>query len=210
MKLILPIILLIAAVVAAIVIVAFVIRGDIFNAPLRINATVILERVQNMSALVTTRYSYSSMVTSEREMPGILAGLYGESMAMIAVGYVTAGIDLSKLGDGDVEFEDGVLSLHLPAPELQDCFLNEQDSYIVSYNSGVFARNAPNIDSEARRFAVHKFRDAALESGILDEAQNQAKVALEEFVNLVSVGDIKGLNITLREGDVTVLPESCA
>jgi hypothetical protein len=210
MKKVLPIILLIAAVVAAIVIVAFVIQGDVFNAPLRINATVILERVQNMSALVTTRYSNSSMVTSEREMPGILSGLYGESMAMVAVGYVTAGIDLSKLTEDDVEFENGVISLRLPTPELQDCFLNEQDSYIVSYNTGIFARNLPNIDIEARRFAIHKFRDAAPESGILDEAQNQAKVALEEFINLVSSGDITGLQITLRESSETVFPDSCA
>lgn len=210
MKKALSIVLVITALVIGIVVVILVFRGGIFNAPRRINATVILERVQNMSALVTTRYSYSSMVTSEREMPGILGGLYGESMAMIAVGYVTAGIDLSKLTEDDVEFENGVISLRLPTPELQDCFLDEQASYIVSYNTGIFARNIPNIDTEARRFAIHKFRDAALESGILDDAQNQAKVALEEFINLVSSGDITGLQITLRESSETVFPDSCA
>jgi hypothetical protein len=197
--------------IAAMVATLFLVQQGILGTPPRLNATVVLERIQKMSKLVTTRYSYSSMVTSERDMPGILAALYGEKLAMVAVGYVTAGVDLSTLTQEDVTFENGVLSLNLPAPTLQDCFLNEQQSYVVSYATGIFARNMPNMDADARRFAVHQFRDSALESGILNEAQDQAKVAIEEFVNLVSVGDVKGLKLTQREPNPeVVLPESCA
>src|SRR3990172_2140282 len=92
--------------IAAMVATLFMVQQGILGTPPRLNATVVLERIQKISSLVTTRYSYSSMVTSERDMPGILAALYGERLAMVAVGYVTAGVDLSTLTQEDVTFEN--------------------------------------------------------------------------------------------------------
>ncbi|MBI5669669.1 MAG: DUF4230 domain-containing protein [Chloroflexi bacterium] len=95
------------------VIIALVVIGVLFaqqqgmfpwlNNGYRINANIVLERIQDMSLLTTTRFNYSSVVTSERQMPGILGALYGERQVMVAVGYVVAGVDMSKIEGGILE-----------------------------------------------------------------------------------------------------------
>lgn len=177
----------------------------------RINATVVLERIQDMSMLTTTRFNYSSLVTSEREMPALLGALYGEKQVMVAVGYVVAGVEMGKITEADISWDDGVLSIKLPAPTLQDCFLDEQASYIVSRDTGVFSRSAPTLDTEARRFAIQQFRSAALEGGILEKAQEQSVEIIEQFINLLAVDSIKELKISVGMPDPNApLPNTCA
>ncbi|HEX2619049.1 MAG TPA: DUF4230 domain-containing protein [Phototrophicaceae bacterium] len=143
----------------------------------------ILDRIQAMSQLTTTRYSYSNILTSERELPPILAGLYGESLVMVAVGEVNAGIDLSKITTDNLQTVDNTLIVHLPPAQLHDCFFNEQQSYVVSRDTGFFARPLPSLDETARLYALGQFRDKALEDGILADAQSQAATAVQEMVS---------------------------
>ncbi|MBC7815073.1 MAG: hypothetical protein H7175_28205, partial [Burkholderiales bacterium] len=50
------------------------------------HSTMVLDGIQDMEQLLTTRYTYSTIITSEREMPGILASFYGDRLSMVAVG----------------------------------------------------------------------------------------------------------------------------
>ncbi len=118
---------LLLLVAGAVLVILFTVQ-QLFTPSYRITANIVLERIQDMSLLTTTRYNYSSVVTSERQMPGILGALYGERMAMVAVGYVVAGIDMSQITANDVNVDGDKLSIRLPAPTLQDCFLDEQAS----------------------------------------------------------------------------------
>lgn len=185
---------------------------DIFNSEPKIVITVnaVLDRVQTMSQLTTVRYNYSSMVTTEREMPELLQALYGDQQVMVAVGHVNAGIDLSQITTDSITIDGSTLILQLPPPQLQDCFLNEQQSYVISRDTGLFARPAPNMDVEARRYAVRQFRDMALEAGILDEVQIQSAVALQEFLSLVDPENIQQVQVIGAPQNLNApLPESC-
>lgn len=179
--------------------------GDYVN-----RATVVLESVQQMSVLTTTRYNFSSVVTTEREMPPVLAALYGERQVLVAVGHVTAGIDLSLMGPEDVTIENGVLTLHIPPPTLQDCFLNEGASYVMARDTGVFSRSAPHLEGQARQYAIHEFRQTAISEGILTEVQQQATTALTEFVQLLNIEGVHTVHIQTIEPDpLAPLPQSC-
>src|SRR5690606_1604977 len=123
--------------------------------------------------LTTTRYNFSSLVTTEREMPPVLAALYGERQVLVAVGHVTAGIDLNLMDAEDVTINNGVLTLHLPPPSLQDCFLNEGASYVVERDTGIFSESAPHLEGQARQFAIQQFRENAQQEGILANVQQQ-------------------------------------
>ena len=96
-------------------------------APRQITATVILERIQTLSELSTVRYNFSSIITTTRDMPPVLAVLYGENQVMVAVGHVRAGIDLSQMSEDDIVRRENDLSIKLPPPALQDCVLNEKE-----------------------------------------------------------------------------------
>lgn len=185
---------------------------DIFDSEPKIVITVnaVLDRVQTMSQLTTVRYNYSSMVTTEREMPELLQALYGDQQVMVAVGHVNAGIDLSQITADNITLDGSTLILQLPPPQLQDCFLNEQQSYVISRDTGLFARPAPNMDVEARRYAVRQFRDMALEAGILDDVQIQSAAALQEFLSLVDPENIEQVQVIGAPQNLNApLPESC-
>ncbi len=158
--------------------------SQIINPTYDVTGTVVLERIQALSQLTTTRYNYSSIITSERELPPILAGLYGDSLVLVAVGHVVAGVDLSQLDAEDVRVSGNVIDVTLPPPTLFDCFLNESQSYIVERSTGLFAAPAPELDASARRFAVQQFRNSALNEGILEAAQQQAEQVIIELFQL--------------------------
>ena len=164
-------------------------------------ATIVLESIQEMSVLTTTRYNFSSLVTTERDMPPVLAALYGERQVLVAIGHVTAGIDLSLMGPEDVTIADGVITLHLPPPTLQDCFLNEGASYVAERDTGVFSRSAPQLEGQARQFAIQQFRDTAMQEGILGNVQQQATTALTEFIRLLGIDGVSTVNIVTTEPD---------
>jgi phosphotransferase system HPr-like phosphotransfer protein len=184
---------------------------SIFNPqqPVVITATVMLERIQALSQLTTVRYNYSSLITTERDMPPLLAALYGEKQIMVAVGHINAGIDLSQITPDNIVRDGRTLTITLPPPALQDCFLNEQTSYIVSRDTGIFARPASNLDTEARRYAIQQFRDMALENGILNDVQIQAQEVIQGLLS--AIGEDNTIKIVNTPPDPNApLPETCA
>src|SRR5260221_13251225 len=175
--------------------------------PVPLHSTTVLDRVQSVSELVTTRYSYSSVVTSQRDLPGILGALYGDKLLMVAVGHINAGIDMKNITINDIsQAPDGTMTITLRAPHLQDCFLDEQASYVVARDTGIFARPAPNLDQEARRYAVGQFRDLALKADIFADVQTNATLIVGKFVTALGV---KNVNIVVAPPDPTNLPDSC-
>lgn len=175
------------------------------------SSAAILERIQAMSRLTTTRYNFSNIVTTERELPRLIELLYKDKLTLIAVGYIDAGVDLSAMTDLDIVLLDGVLTLRLPPPTLQNCALNEQESYVVSRDTGLFTDVAPEFDDIARQFAVRSFRDIALEKGILEEANDKAKAALELFIGGLPLdASVIKVDIQTTPPDPTLpYPEGC-
>jgi hypothetical protein len=159
--------------------------------PVTIQATTVLESIQQMSELTTTRFNYSSLVTSERELPDVLKGLYGDKLMMVAVGHVNAGIDLRQMTSGSITIDNGVMTIRLPAPQLLDCFLNVEASSIVSRETGLFARPANNLDIEAQRYAVRQFREMALKEDILSQVQTNSQIVITNFVKNLGVKEVK-------------------
>ncbi len=176
----------------------------------RNQAVVVLDSIQNLSMLTTTRYNFSSLVTSEREMPTFLRPLYGEQQVLIAVGHITAGIDLSRMTQDDIVQQGGAITLRLPPPILMDCFLDENASYVAERSTGLFTSSAPNLEGQARQFAVQKFRDEAIANGVLNDVQQQATIALTEFIELLNLPDVTAVNVVPAAPDPAApLPPSC-
>lgn len=170
-----------------------------------LNATTILNKIQTLSSLTTTRYTFSTIITTESDMPDWLKAIYGQKQVMVAVGYITAGIDMSQAKASATDAN--TLTLTLPAPTLQDCILDENKTYIAALEKGIFAPANPTIDQESRKFAVQQLRQSALEGNILTEAQTQAQTALTDFVTLVGVPTVQ-INFLPVDPNAP-LPESC-
>lgn len=171
-----------------------------------------IDRIKQLAQLATVRFNYANVVNSQIDMPSLLAGLYGESLVMVAVGHVDAGIDLDALTEDALIFDESTntLTVYLPAPQLLDCFLNENQSYIVERTSGIFAAPSPTLDTSSRRYAVQQFRDKALEDGILTQAQTETETVLSEFLALFTTETSPQIKIEFAPPETAApLPETC-
>ena len=174
------------------------------------NAVSVLENIRELSQLTTVRYNYSTLVTSEREMPAALKLLYGERLMLVAAGHVDAGINLGLLGPDNFRLDGSVLTVTLPPPALQNCVLNEQGTYTFSRDTGIFNRSQPNIETEARRYAVEQFRTMALEGGILNEVQAQSTDVLRRLLEMAAGEQISQVVVQPQPPDAAApLPETC-
>jgi hypothetical protein len=194
----------------------FLMRWGVFdsllglNRPPTVNITSMLMHIQLVSELTTVRHAYNNVITVQRDLPPLLDALYRDRLVLVAVGYVTAGVDLSKLSAEDVQVDDSenIVRVAMPPPELFDCFFSEPDSYIASRDTGIFTAPAADLDLDARQFAIRYFRNAALESGILTEAAGHVE---EVMANLLGafLPDYTVI-VTVREvEEQIVMPPTC-
>lgn len=168
-----------------------------------------VERVQALSQLTTTRYNYANIVTGQTDMPSLLSRLYGESLVMVAVVHINAGIDVGAIAEGDIVYDEATetITITLPPPTLQDCFLDENESYIAQRNSGIFAQPSTTLDTTTRRYAIRQFRDKALEDGILTDAANEAIEVVTEFMETVSDANVNVIVEPINPD--APMPETC-
>jgi Protein of unknown function (DUF4230) len=109
-------------------------------------------------------------------------------------GNVIAGIDTSKIKEGDVEINDKNINIKLPAPEIFSVELNA-DKLAILNNSSTLLYKIQNFDSNKNREADEKIKKEAIsqaqnylsqgacENGILSKAnENSIKVVQELYL----------------------------
>ncbi len=207
LSLILTIIVILAVVLATLYLASQCVIPGVCTSKPSFNATTVLSKIQALSSLTTTRYSYSTIITTETDMPDWLKTLYGQKQVLVAVGYITAGINMTQAKATEAPNGESI-ALTLPAPTLQDCILDEGKTYVAALEKGVFASPNPTIDQQSRQFAVQQLRQAAINGEILTEAQTQAQTAITNFVELIGVPNVQ---ITFLPADPNApLPSSCS
>jgi hypothetical protein len=88
---------------------------------------------------------------------------------------------MSKVQSGDLWLQNGVLYVRLPAAEILVATLDNDKSYVYDRQTGVFTSGDPNLETSVRQAAEDEIRKAALEDGILDQAQANAQTSLRWF-----------------------------
>jgi hypothetical protein len=151
-----------------------------------------VERVQALTQLTTTSYNYADVQGGQRDMPAWLATLYGDSVVMVTVGIIEAGIDVSQISQEDIVFDETSKSLvlNLPSPTLQSCYLDENQSYIVERDTAAFGVPLASLEDTIRQRALLDYRDRAIEEGILDTARSEAEATMREFLGAVVGEDV--------------------
>jgi uncharacterized protein YneF (UPF0154 family) len=142
--------------------------------------TVLLE-IQDLSNLETAAYSVEKIITAESGQ-GPFGFLFGDRLILVAHGKVVAGVDLSKMEDGDIVVDaDGRVQMTLPPAEVLHVYLDNDQSYIYDRDTGFIGMN-PALETEARKAAEREILNAAVEDGILDIAQENAEAYIGRFI----------------------------
>jgi hypothetical protein len=71
----------------------------------------------------------------------------------------------------------------LPDAEVFVATLNNDDSYVYDRTTGLFRKSDPDLETDARQAAEAEILNAALEDGILEQAQVNAEAFIERLLN---------------------------
>jgi hypothetical protein len=139
-----------------------------------------ITQVQALARLETIQYSVEKVITAEIGQ-GTFGFLFGEKLLFVAHGTVIAGIDMGKMQPSDLRLEGGVLHVRLPAPEVFVSTLDNDKSYVYDRQTGALTHGDQGLETTARQAAEGEIKKAAIEDGILEQADKNAVAFLTKF-----------------------------
>lgn len=139
-----------------------------------------INEVRALARLETIQYSIEKVITGETG-GGTFQSLFGDKILFVGHGTVIAGIDMEKLQPEHMRFENGVLTVRLPPAEVFIAALDNEKSYVYDRETGVLAKPDVNLETLVRQRAEQEILRAAIEDGILEQAQVNAEAYLFKF-----------------------------
>jgi len=149
----------------------------------------IIYQVRTLARLETIQYTVEKVITAETRQ-GVFGPLFGDRLLLVAHGYVIAGIDLEKLLPDNLRVANGILYVELPPAEVFIATLDNDKSYIYDRETGILTRGDVNLETLARQAAENEIRAAALEDGILEQAQTNAEAYLYRLLRSLGFADV--------------------
>jgi hypothetical protein len=116
-----------------------------------------------------------------------------DAMLLVAAGDVTIGIDLSKLGEGDVSIDPTthIATMRLPAPEILSTRLDEKSTYVYTRTTDLLAKRNEQLESRARQEAVAALEKAAREADVTARAKAQAERQLRGLASQLGATSVE-------------------
>lgn len=157
---------------------------------IRPDPVTIVHELRPLARLETMQYSVEKVITAETGQ-GPFGFLFGDRLLFVAHGVVIAGVDLDKLGQDDIQVEDdGTVMVALPPAEVFITALDNERSYIYDREIGLLRRGDIELESAARLAAEQEMLNAAIEDGILEQAQTNAENYLYRLLRSLGFSDV--------------------
>lgn len=139
-----------------------------------------INEIRSLARLETIQYSVEKVITGQMGQ-GTFDFLFGDKILFVAHGTVIAGIDMAKIQPEYLRFENGVLTVILPPAEVFIATLDNEKSYVYQRDTGFITKPDINLETQVRQMAEQEILKAALEDGILEQAQLNAEAYLLKF-----------------------------
>lgn len=156
--------------------------------------------VRDLARLETVEY-HVERVIDLRDSQSLLFGLIRteDAILFVAVGQVTAGVDLGELSADDVVVDQrrSTATITLPAARVLSTRLDSERSWVFSRTTGALARRQEDLETRARREAERSLEQTAVEGGILQRARVNAERTVAAFVRSLGYDNV---TVTSHDG----------
>jgi hypothetical protein len=105
---------------------------------------------------------------------------------LISHGEATGCIDLTKIKLEDIQFNNDAVTIKLPLPELCYYKLDLNSTKIYSLQKARYFSDEKELIEKAYKSAEEQIKNAALNSGILDQTKNNAEVLLKPILEKIA------------------------
>ncbi|MEZ4316459.1 MAG: DUF4230 domain-containing protein [Myxococcota bacterium] len=163
------------------------------NAPetIRPDPVALVRGVQELARLETASVQIEQHVRGQRGTDGTWS-LVGERLDFVARAEVTAGVDLARLTESDLEVDaEGRVVVRLPPSEIWHVTLDEEQSFVALRERGWLGWPDAQLESRVRQEAVKAVREAAEAQGIRDRADAKAQQVVRELLEGAGVPEVR-------------------
>lgn len=151
---------------------------------------VVVRSVRDLAELTTVEVVEYTIVEQGTD-EGWLQWARGDSLRLIAVANIGAGVDLAEIGVDDFSVsEDGVVEVILPPAEVQYVAVDSEATQVLDRDKGLFTKGDPQLESEARRIAETVLVGNATDEGILTKAEDNALLVMTNFLTSLGYEDV--------------------
>lgn len=162
------------------------IRGDLDRAlspqPYEEIGPVVITSIRDMAQLTTVETAQYTIVEKGTDA-GWLSWARGDSIRMFAVAKIGAGVDLSLVTVRDFNVgDDGVVEVTVPAAAITYVAPDNEATQVLERDVGLLTKGDPRLETETRQIADQVLRQAALDGGILERAEESARTVLTNFL----------------------------
>lgn len=140
----------------------------------------VVEQVRNVAQLTTVEVIESTMIEKGNDF-GWLNWARGDRIFMFVVAKIGAGIDFQRFYEDSFEVDTatGTVTVELPPAEIIYVSLDSEQTQVIDRSTGILTRGDPQLESDARQVAEEVLRQSAIDAGILDRAETNARSVIE-------------------------------
>jgi Protein of unknown function (DUF4230) len=143
----------------------------------------VVRQIQQLQRLETVSYTMDKIISGEHENPYLPKFLAGDRILLVVHGEVVAGVDLSKLHASDVVVQGQNIKIVLPKAEVFSTRIDNTKTRVYSRDTGLFISPDPDLESEVREEAERQLQQAALQDGILNAADQNARNTIQSMIS---------------------------
>lgn len=154
----------------------------------------VVTAIRDLARLESAEYHLERVIDVKDHQSRAFGLLESEDqLLLVAAGDVTAGVDLSTLGERDIRVDHQArrVQVTLPAPKILSARLDSGRTYVHSRRTDFLASHNAQLETEARARAERELTAAALEAGILDKASKNARRTVEELLRALGFSSIE-------------------
>jgi hypothetical protein len=156
-----------------------------------VDAPAVVEEIQRLSELVTVKYTIQKVIgLQEEKVP------FGSEQVLLMVqADVLGGVNLAMLSTNDVHVEgEGVVVAKLPPATVMHVYVDEKQTRVWDRSKTwwtPWAPYDPELEQKARLAALEAAQAAAVEMGILSNAQENAEKTVGEFLHAMGAESVR-------------------
>jgi len=143
----------------------------------------VVDSVKALAELTTVEMVEYTTVEKGNDS-GWLNWATGDRIFLFAVAQIGAGIDFDRVytENFSVDSDTGRVTVELPPATIQYVAVDNERTKVFDRDTGLFTSGDPQLESDARAVAEGVLVQAALDKGILTEAEANAKETLTRFL----------------------------
>jgi hypothetical protein len=158
--------------------------------PDRPDSPAVVAQIRQLNQLATVRYTVQKVVgLREPKYP-----VGEESILLVLQARVEAGVDLAGIGPDQVSIDGDTVTVRVPPAQILNVSIDEKETKVWDRAKTWWTPWVPyskELEGRARQQGLEAARQAALEMGILRQAQQNAESSIRGLLNLAGLKNVR-------------------